>query len=262
MCVTPKATGIASFPCRLPRTIFCAASGSRTATPSCCFPIDQELHRRGHRFARYADDLIILVKSERAAQRVMLSITRYLETRLKLTVNPAKSRTAPMSECSFLGFTIKGNKIRWTDKALANFKHRVKQLTGRSWGVSMDYRLHQLGQYLRGWTAYFGISQYYPPGVRAGRLDQATHPQVLLEAVALLGAHQDSASVGLRREPEDGHPACGQQQELLAHGANPGPAAGPVQRRVQGARAGQRERPVVQGARLCHVSDSLSELTR
>lgn len=61
------------------------------------------------------------------------------------------------------GFTIKGKKIRWTDKAQANFKRRIKELTGRSWGVSMQYRLYKLGQYLRGWTAYFGIRQYYQP---------------------------------------------------------------------------------------------------
>jgi RNA-directed DNA polymerase len=125
--------------------------------------LDLELERRGHRFARYADDMVILVKSERAAQRVMDSITRYLETTLKLKVNLAKSKVAPMSECAFLGFTIKGKKIRWTDKALANFQHRIKELTGRSWGVSMEYRMKKLGQYLRGWTAYFGISQYYRP---------------------------------------------------------------------------------------------------
>lgn len=125
--------------------------------------LDIELEKRGHRFARYADDMVILVKSERAAQRVMASITRYLETKLKLKVNLAKSKVAPMSECAFLGFTIKGKKIRWTDKALADFQHRIKELTGRSWGVSMEYRLRKLGQYLRGWTAYFGISQYYRP---------------------------------------------------------------------------------------------------
>jgi len=125
--------------------------------------LDCELTRRGHRFARYADDLIILVKTQRAGERVMRSITRYLHTTLKLTVNPAKSKVAPMSECSFLGFTIRGTNIRWTDKALAQFKHRVKELTGRSWGVSMDYRLHELGQYLRGWIGYFGISQWYRP---------------------------------------------------------------------------------------------------
>ena len=125
--------------------------------------LDLELERRGHRFARYADDMIILVKSKRAAERVMGSITRYLEGTLKLKVNPAKSKVAPMSKCSFLGFTIIGGKVRWTEKSLANFKHRIKELTGRSWGVSMKYRLYKFGQYLRGWTAYYGISQYYRP---------------------------------------------------------------------------------------------------
>ena len=72
--------------------------------------LDQELVRRGHRFARYADDLVILVRSERAGERVMRSITRYLETVLKLKVNPAKSRVVPMRECSFLSFTIRGSK--------------------------------------------------------------------------------------------------------------------------------------------------------
>jgi RNA-directed DNA polymerase len=119
--------------------------------------------RQGHRLARYADDMVILVRSQRAAQRAMGFITRYLETTLKLKVNLAKSKVAPMSECAFLGFTIKGKKIRWTDKALANFQHRIKELTGRSWGVSMEYRLRKLGQYLRGWTAYFGMSQFYRP---------------------------------------------------------------------------------------------------
>ncbi len=125
--------------------------------------LDLELEHRGHRFARYADDLIVLVKSKRAGERVMGSLTRYLERTLKLTVNLAKSKVAPMSECSFLGFTIKGKKTRWTEKSEANFKHRIKELTGRSWGVSMEYRLHKLGQYLRGWVGYFGISQYYRP---------------------------------------------------------------------------------------------------
>ena len=125
--------------------------------------LDRELQGRGHRFARYADDMIILVKSERAAQRVMNSITRYLQDTLKLKVNLAKSRVAPMRDCGFLGFTVLTKKISWTYKAQANFKHRIKELTGRSWGVSMGYRLHKLGQYLRGWVAYYGISQYYRP---------------------------------------------------------------------------------------------------
>jgi RNA-directed DNA polymerase len=119
---------------------------------------DTELHRRGHRFARYADDVVILVRSQRAGERVMRSLTQYLHTRLKLSVNPAKSRVALMSDCSFLTFTIKGKKIRWADSALLAFKHRGEELTGRSWGVSMVHRLKKLAPYLRGWFGYFGIS--------------------------------------------------------------------------------------------------------
>ena len=76
----------------------------------------------------------------------MQSLTRYLEGRLKLKLNPAKSKVAKMSECGFLGFTIIRSKIRWLGKKLAAFKHRVKELTGRSWGVSMAIRLRKLGQ--------------------------------------------------------------------------------------------------------------------
>lgn len=125
--------------------------------------LDHELERRGHRFARYADDMVILVKSQGAGERVMQSLTRYLEGRLKLKLNAAKSKVARMSECGFLGFTITRGKIRWLEKKLAAFKHRVKELTGRSWGVSMETRLHKLGQYVRGWLGYFGISEYYRP---------------------------------------------------------------------------------------------------
>jgi RNA-directed DNA polymerase len=125
--------------------------------------LDLELERRGHHFARYADDMIILVKSRRAGDRVMASLTRFLEERLKLKVNTAKSKVAPVSECDFLSFRMKGTKIRWSDQALADFKQRVKKLTGRSWRVSMKHRLDELGRYLRGWVGYFGISQYYRP---------------------------------------------------------------------------------------------------
>ena len=84
--------------------------------------LDCELEKRGHRFARYADDMIILVKSQRAAERVMRSITRYLEHDLELTVNLAKSKVAPMSECSFLGFTMRARRYagptsRWRNSS-------------------------------------------------------------------------------------------------------------------------------------------------
>jgi RNA-directed DNA polymerase len=125
--------------------------------------LDRELERRGHRFGRYADDLLVLVKSERAGQRVKASLSAYLHRRLKLPVNEHKSRVAPIDACEFLGFTFRKGKLRWSEAAFADFKHRVRELTGRSWGVAMRYRLDKLAQYVRGWMGYFGISEYYRP---------------------------------------------------------------------------------------------------
>ncbi|WP_419176283.1 group II intron reverse transcriptase/maturase [Desulfosediminicola sp.] len=125
--------------------------------------LDKELESRGHCFARYADDFIILVKSKRAGERVITSISNYLERRLKLLVNDQKSKVVHVEQCSFLGFTFKKSKICWTDKSLSKFKRRIKELTGRSWRVAMEYRMHKLTQYMRGWINYFGISELYKP---------------------------------------------------------------------------------------------------
>ena len=125
--------------------------------------LDKELEKRGHRFARYADDFIILVKSQRAGERVSQNLQRYLERTLKLQVNLDKSKVAPTGQITFLGFTFRGAKIRWSEKAFREFKRRVKLLTGRSWFVSMDYRLRKLAEYLRGWMGYFGNAEYYRP---------------------------------------------------------------------------------------------------
>lgn len=125
--------------------------------------LDGELEQRGHRFARYADDLLILVRSERAGHRVKASITRYLNRVLKRPVNEAKSQGCRTNAVVFLGFTFRGTKLRWSDDAFDDFRYRIRQLTGRSWGVSMAYRLDQLAKYLRGWMNYFGISDYYRP---------------------------------------------------------------------------------------------------
>jgi len=125
--------------------------------------LDKELEKRGHRFVRYADDFIILVKTQRAGQRVKESITRFLKRKLKLKVNQDKSQVAPTDKTNFLGFTFKGTKIRWSEKAFREFKRRVRKLTGRSWFVSMEYRLGKLAQYIRGWVNYFGISEYFSP---------------------------------------------------------------------------------------------------
>jgi RNA-directed DNA polymerase len=125
--------------------------------------LDKELERRGLRFARYADDLVILVRSPRAGRRVMESIRRFLEVKLKLKVNEQKSSVAATDRITFLGFSFKGGRILWSDKAFAEFKHRLRELTGRSWFVSMEHRYKKLAEYLRGWMGYFGISEYYRP---------------------------------------------------------------------------------------------------
>ena len=125
--------------------------------------LDKELETRGHRFVRYADDFVIFVKSVRAGERVRQSLTRFLGKRLKLKVNEAKSHVRPADQLEFLGLTFKKTNIRWSERAFQEFKRRVKRLTGRSWGVSMSYRLEKLAQYVRGWMNYFGISEYYRP---------------------------------------------------------------------------------------------------
>jgi len=121
---------------------------------------DKELERRKHRFARYADDSIILVKSQRAGLRVMARVARYLE-KLKVKVNTGKSKVVRVQESSFLGFTFRGKKLAATVKAVMKFKHRLKRLTGRSWGISMQDRYGHIHVYVSGWMNYFGIGMRY-----------------------------------------------------------------------------------------------------
>lgn len=123
--------------------------------------LDKELEKRGLCFVRYADDFVILVKSKRAGERVMHSIQGFLEKRLKLKVNEAKSQVVQTGKLEFLGFKFVGSKICWSDKAFSEFKWRLRRLTGRSWFVSMEYRLKKLSEYVRGWMNYFGISEFY-----------------------------------------------------------------------------------------------------
>jgi RNA-directed DNA polymerase len=125
--------------------------------------LDQERERRGHRFARYGDDFLIVVKSPRAGARAKASLTRFLQHHLKLEINETKSRVGPTNESTFLGFTFHGPRIYWSPEAFQDFRHRLRKLTGRSWGVSMAYRIRHLNEYIRGWVQYFGRSQYYRP---------------------------------------------------------------------------------------------------
>lgn len=123
---------------------------------------DRELERRGLRFARYADDSNIYVRSRRAGERVMGSITRFITTKLKLKVNDQKSAVARPWERKFLGFSFTANrepKRRIAPKAVLRFKAKVRELTGRTRGVKVEKMAEELSRYLRGWLGYFGQGQ-------------------------------------------------------------------------------------------------------
>lgn len=125
--------------------------------------LDKELERRGHRFVRYADDVRVFVRSERAAHRVLDGITDVVEGRLKLKVNREKSSVSTASVAGLLGFAFyfaPGGKVglRVHPKAYKRLKMRLKQLTRRNWGVSMEHRITKLNRYIAGWCAYFAIA--------------------------------------------------------------------------------------------------------
>ena len=125
--------------------------------------VDKELERRGHRFARYADDCNVYVRGRRAGERVM-ALLRRLYARLRLTVNETKSAVASVFGRKFLGYSFwvaKGGEIkrRVADKPMATFKQRIRQLTRRSGGRSMTEVIQKLRPYVLGWKAYFGLAQ-------------------------------------------------------------------------------------------------------
>ncbi len=124
--------------------------------------LDRELERRGLRFVRYADDCNVYVRSERAGQRVMTSLKAFLTGRLKLKINEAKSAVALPHTRKFLGFTFSAQaqvKRRIAPKALARFKERIRELTQRTRGVSVDQMIGTLKRYLTGWRGYFGFCE-------------------------------------------------------------------------------------------------------
>lgn len=122
--------------------------------------LDHKLEERNLGYCRWADDFVIVVRSERAAQRVMAGTIRYLEEELGLTVNQEKSRVAPIKEITFLGFQLLRGKIRVSNTARLRFKDRVRELTRRNNPLSMYQVIHELSIYLRGWVGYFGIQEF------------------------------------------------------------------------------------------------------
>ena len=124
--------------------------------------LDKELEKRGHKFCRYADDCNIYVKSHRAGLRVMKSITGWIENRLKLKVNQTKSAVDHPSRRKFLGFSFyrskEGVRVRVHPKSLERFKEKVRTITSRSNGTSMEMRIMKLNQLLVGWVNYFKLA--------------------------------------------------------------------------------------------------------
>ena len=120
--------------------------------------LDRELEKRGHRFVRYADDCNIYVRSVRAGERVMESVSDFLHRKLKLKVNASKSAVDRPSKRKFLGFSFTASaKRRIAPKAIQRYKDRIRELTRRTRGVSIETMAEQLTVYLRGWKNYFGI---------------------------------------------------------------------------------------------------------
>ena len=125
--------------------------------------LDKELEKRGLRFTRYADDCIIVVKSEKAANRVMESITKFIEKKLGLKVNAEKSKVARPNQIKYLGYGFYYTKTGIIKpkphlKSIQKFKRKLKQLTKRSYSIALDERIVKLNQVIRGWINYFRVA--------------------------------------------------------------------------------------------------------
>src|ERR1700724_1188071 len=169
--------------------------------------LDRELERRGHRFVRYADDCNIYVRSERAGQRVMESISRFITQKLKLKVNEAKSAVARPQERKFLGFSFTtGPEVKRViaQKALDRFRRRIREITRRAKGVSMETTMEELAPYMRGWRSYFGfcetpevligLTRWVRLRLRAARWRQWKTPRRRRAALLALGVRPRLAS--------------------------------------------------------------------
>ena len=126
--------------------------------------VDQELARRGHRFVRYADDAKVYVRSEQAGARVMASLARFIEGRLRLKINQDKSAVARPEDRHFLGFRLRLDprtgtvEILLSERTMRNAMDRIRQLTPRNWGDSPDGCIAQINAWLVGWHGFFGIA--------------------------------------------------------------------------------------------------------
>lgn len=173
--------------------------------------LDKELERRGHKFIRYADDLAIFVKSQRAGERVLESVSRYLEHKLKVKVNQSKSKVGLVKQSSVLGFQIHLKKLRTLDRKVKGFKQELKRITRRCPGISIMSRIYRLKQYVQGWMAHYGCGLKYDDAVeldgwirrrlRMCYWKQWRRPRRRIRELLKLGvAKHDAISLGLSRK--------------------------------------------------------------
>lgn len=170
--------------------------------------LDKELEKRGLRFTRYADDCIIVVQSEKAANRVMESITKFIEKKLGLKVNADKSKIARPNQIKYLGFGFYYTKTGIIKskphlKSIEKFKRKLKQLTKRSWSISLNERIVKLNQVIRGWINYFRIAdmkrnmeligRHLRHRIRCIIWKQWKTPQYRMKCLIKLGLDSDTA---------------------------------------------------------------------
>jgi len=165
---------------------------------------DKELERRGHRFCRYADDCNIYVRTQRAGERVLASMTRFLEEKLRLRVNRKKSAAAPIGERQFLGYRIlRDGRLILAPRSLERAKKRIRQITRRNRGISLEQMIRELNAYLTGWVTYFRyavckshlrrLDEWIRHKLRCVRLKQRKRAKPIADFLQSLGVPEWSA---------------------------------------------------------------------
>ena len=200
--------------------------------------LDKELARRGHRFCRYADDCNIYVRSRRAGERVMASVSRFLTNKLRLKVNEAKSAVARPEERKFLGFSISndGSERRIAPKALDTFKERIRDMTRRTRGFGLQQLIKELKPYIVGWRGYFGFCQTPRSPHKPRSVDPSKIACVSLAAMA----NQAKPLRGVTPSRRSNVPSGGRgwfTNRVMAHVRTPGGPTSPTQRLFRDARS-------------------------
>jgi RNA-directed DNA polymerase len=165
--------------------------------------LDKELEGRGHRFCRYADDCNIYVRTQKAGERVMASVTQFLEGKLRLRVNREKSAVAPVQERQFLGYRILWDgRLAIAPRSLERAKRRIRQITRRNRGISLEQMIGELNSYLTGWVTYFRyaackghlqrLDEWIRRKLRCVRLKQRKRAKPIADFLQSLGVSEEN----------------------------------------------------------------------